>query len=405
MVSTLPCRRRALLPLGAGMVLLAAQSAPAHAMTGDFTWALSLQQRYQQDVFRTGEDGPSDNVTGLRAQTGWTGTTPRSRLQFSYTPEFSAYAQFESLNHLDHQLDSSWQMSPGRRSTLGVRAAGVRTEQQPRFQDFEGSEADPVVPRSLRTTASLEPFYSLALNRRWQLDTRASYRQQRYESANLVDTRVLDLEVSSTAQVGRSQRLGGRITGSSIDQERDALEGGYDSFLRLETLWSWVAGGLFSGSAGAGAFRGSGPGVDARLRPTANLILNWTLSRSTLGTYFDYGYSGTGGLGGSSLSQSGGLRWSRSWGKGLRTGAQAGYLRRERLEGALSDSDEVRGYGTDLDLSYVWRQGLGISVQHGLVRQERSGSADLDYQIASVALTYAPRSGWGAPRPSPGGTP
>jgi len=377
--------------IGAALLPPAFLITPSLAVQGGADYSVALRETYDEDIFRTGQGGAEDYLTTLSLSAGWTGQTPRSSTRFQYLPEYRAYARFDTLDHLDQRFDSAWQFSPGRRSRVGLRQGFARARQQAGFVDFEGGTAQPITPLNWRNSWDFEPSYTLALSRRWDLSTRASYRIQRFQSEDLVDSTQTGLEVSTTSLVGRGQRIGGLLRGDAYSFDEQAVSSEQaDRFLRAEAIWTRDVGRILSWRAGSGFFRASGPGVGAAVKPTLSLNMSWGFPLTRVLVGYDLGYSSSGGLGGVSRSQTAGLGLSRRWGRALQTSVRTTYLSRESLGEEFGALENINGHSADLDVSYTWVTGLGAAFHYTLVRQERSTATELDYQVVAVSMTYTP---------------
>ena len=372
----------------------AALAGPAAGAQHDFNYSVELEERYQQDVFRAGENEQDDIVSSLLLTAGWAGVTPRSTTRVRYQPRYFAYADFSSLNHLEHRADSSWQFSPGRRTQMRLRQGLVLSDEQSAFRDFEDGLEDPIAPRRRRSAWEFEPSVAGQLSRLWDWGARALVRQQRFGGDELRDNRVAGLELSSSARLGAHQRLGGSVRREGVAYEHEDVTSPerFTRFTQAEATWSRDGAPIFGWSASAGAFRAEGDELGAETRPTAGFSLAWNLARSRVGLAYDLGYAASGAVGGGTRSQSLRGNWNRLWGRAFRTAVGAVRIERDRLSGAAQGDQTLEGLSFDLDARYIWLSGLGIQFHHSTIRQDgEAQAATLDYQVVSVGLTYAPR--------------
>lgn len=386
---------------GAGIVaviLIGAGTGLCRAAVARFNRSASLRTLYTQDVFHTGEGGPDDFITGLRLNGDWSELMPRSDFNLSYSPEYFAYADFKDRSHVDHRFRAGWQFTPGRRSTVGLRQGIQVTTRQSGFREAADEEAQPIVENSRRVEWDLEPSWGLDAGRRWRLQTRARYRTQSFQSSDLVDSRQAGLEVSTTSKVGREQRLGVRVRGDVYEFDDGPFSDGSGrrKFVATEVIWTSDSTRIFAWTAGAGGFRGSGEVTSTRVRPTAEASCTWGLRRGRVTLGYDLGYSTSGGLGGSSRSQTGDLSLTHQWGRAVDTWIRGSRIIRDPLEETSSQGQAIHGYLMDAGISFSNPSGFELVVQHKVVRQERATQSTLDYQEASVALVVKPRSARGA---------
>ena len=375
------------------LAVCAALADPAAGAEHRFDYSLGLQERYQQDVFRTGDNEQDDIVSSLLLTGGWTGVTPRSTTRIRYQPRYFAYSDFSSLSRLEHRADSSWQFNSGRRTQMRLRQGLVLSDEQPAFRDFEDGLEDPIAPRSRRSVWELEPSIAVHASRRWDWGARGLVRQQRFGGDELRDNRVVGLEFSSSARLGAHQRLGGSVRREGVTYEHEDVTSPdrFTRFTQAEATWARDGAPVFGWSGSAGAFRAEGDELGAETRPTAGFALSWSLARSRVQVEYDLGYAASGSIGGGTRSQSMRTGWNRLWGRGLHTSVGAARLERDELSGANEGDLVLRGGSLDFDARYTWPSGFGVELHHSAIRQDwETRAVRLDYQIVSLGVVYAP---------------
>ena len=379
---------------GAALVLSCAASGSLQAAVAHFGYSTALRALYTTDVFRNGEGGPGDYVTGLRLNAFWSEQSPRSETRLSYSPEYYTYADFQDLNHLDQRLSATWRFRPNRRSAVALRQGFYLSTRQSSFRESEDEDAQPVVRRSERRDLDFEPSVTMDLGRLWRMETRGRYRSQTFDRPDLVDSTQAGLEVSTTTRVGRESRIGGRVRGDVFDFDQGGATTGAPGRRQLvaaEAVWTSDGSGLFAWSLGAGGFRDRGEGFRVGPKPTLQASCAWGLRAGRFLVAYDLGYSTYGGYGGISRSQTGEIGFVRRWRRAWEMSARGVRISRESLDGVTVQQGSIRGYQFDAGLSYRWTSGVGLLFQQRLIRQAGSIGTDLDYQEVSIAFTFVPR--------------
>jgi hypothetical protein len=429
-------------------LLLLAAPGRAGAVISLFQYGAVLREGYSQDVFREGAGSFDDYVTSARLDGQWALRTQRSATALRYIPEYYAYNQFTDLNHLDHRLQSNWQFTPTRRSTVGVRENFVYSTRQIGFSELVDEQGVPIVPHGRRTMLDLVPFWDFDPTAAWKIETAVTLRSHQFRSEELVDSQQAGIGVTASTQIGGGQRLGGRfhhdrfwfeesrlvlveptvpLTASAVmvvipsDEEGDedepppsekkppflpppppppapepdpvadptftpiAREGG-DQFTSFEMLWSREGMGLFNWNAALGFFRGTQDGRPTGAAPTFSFDLGWVLRQGQMKAGYESGYADTGGLGGISRSRTAELVYLRRWGRPWQLYARGFYLSRGAIAGTIF-GDTLRGYSADVELSYHWMNGLGLVFNHSAVTQDRGGDS-IRFQEAAVSLSF-----------------
>lgn len=381
-------------------------TSPSAALDAEFWYSAALEESRLSDVFRTGGEGQGDYVTRASVTSGWSARTARSTLSIEYTPAYFEYARLSELNHLEHAERTRWSFDLGPRSMFRLGQAFVAGEEQRGLLDVSEEKGEVIQERGRRWVADLTPGYSVALSRRVSLDVGGAYRLSRYEREDLVDSDQVGARIAPTVQVGRASRIGGILSGDSFEFGSGVEVGGrYESFVRLEALWSRSNGRGLDGSVSAGVFRGSGSGLDTAVEPSLRLGLSYQAAGNQVAVSYDLGYSTNPQAARVLRTRSGSLQVGRQWRSGLRTNARAGYLQQDPLEESQDDAGRLDGYGLDLDVAYTWKNGVGLGVRYSRLSQDRLDASDLDYATSTVSLRYQPVRGAersAAPRERPG---
>ena len=393
---------------------LARLAAPAQAAETDFLWDAGLRAIYSQDVLRTGDDTSDDVISSLTASAGVRVRTPRSELLLGYSPELLKYAEFTEFDHLDHHEHGEYTVRPGPRSEFLLREGYSLSTRQVGFADLVGAggaPAQPVTVRTERTVWDVEPRWVFRPRMLHAFTLGALYRSESYggESAGaaggFIDSDQFGMQAQYDHPVGRTQTFGGRIKGDRYRFEQAGLElqsGFYDQFFNLGIAWSLRHPGRFDLSGAAGAYRGSGQGVEDVLKPTADLSGTWQWVRKALRLGYILGYSSGGGLTTSEQSQSVNLNYNVSSVRGWQFGASGSTLRRKPLSDepplvngvpTTGTAEPLYGYHLEVALGRQWRSGLSLSATAGFLHQQettQTGVEDLQFFEGSVGVRFSP---------------
>jgi hypothetical protein len=387
------------------VLLLIATTSLLNAAESEFAYSTRVQEVYTGDVFRTGGDAAEgDFITtfGLQGSLAW--RTPRSVTLIDYSPEYLKYATFDVLDDLNHRFRSSWSMTPGRRSSVGVGLRYSQITQQSGFRDFldlGGDVGEPVVELTRRGIFDFVSHHRVEISRRWSMETRAFYLLQSFDTPDLSDSSSIGLSYSADARVRGTRRLGGivRIGENRFDSGTSASTSGEvrDQVVNAEVFWSQQEGEVFKWRIASGAFRIEGDERPTSTEPTFRLSASWELYKSSLLARYDNGFSISTGAVGTQRRETANATFSRRWGRGFSTSVAGDYIRLENLENDL-EQRSLDGYSVSLEATYNWptRWELRFRVLH--LRQDGTSGRSLDYIEALVGLTFTPDQMSGAAR-------
>ena len=377
-------------------IALLAPKTPCVAADSRFLWEAGGTEIYSQDVLRTGDDGEDDFITSVRLTGALEVATRRSLTSFRYIPEYLRYARLTSLNHLDHRFGGTWRLQTGERSSLGVRQGFADTTRQSGFQDFAGTGgnvSEPVIGQSRRVTWDIEPQWILTPSPASTVSVQATYRVERYDRPELIDSEQAGVAFSSAGRVGRAHMLGGRLRGDAYRYNDDTgpIENVFDRFVNAQLVWTVTSPGRMNLEVAPGVYVGAGNGLDPATGPTLDLVGTWTWRRASLGGSYGLGYSSGGGVSTSDRSQHGDINYRYLWVSGYEFSAGVTYLRRGVVGERFADSLILSGQSAILGLSRKWRSGLGLTLTVSGLRQEEQVGNVLSYLEAAVGLTYVPQ--------------
>jgi hypothetical protein len=367
--------------------------APAGAAEYDFQYDAGLSSSYSQDARRTGDNEDDAYVSAARASAGLLARTPRSETSLLYRPEYVAYEGAGLDDHLDHRLRTDWRLRMGPLSSIEVRQGLTETRRQVGFLDFAGvggNPSEPITETTRRVAWDVQPRLSLAPSQETTATIEALYREESYGLATLVDSRQVGLQGGFERRVGRFQSVGGRIRADSLSFATETTS--FDRFFRAEASWARRVDENTYVQAGAGAYRSTGPAVDAVVRPTADVSGRWTWRRLYLLIEYELSYSTGGGISTSNRSQWGHVALNGTWGRGFEAGSDLGYIYRAAPDARLGGERALGGRSLGLHLAKSWLSGVGVRVRLNGVRQERQTGADLDYWEGALGMTYSPSS-------------
>jgi hypothetical protein len=389
---------RALTRTGVTMLLLAAATSDPQAAEATFAYTTSMEETYNGDVFRFGAAGnaQSDYITTFGVQGSLSSRTPRSQTQFSYTPEYLKYYRFDELDRLNHRLTGSWNMTPGPKSTIGIRTGYSQTNQQSGFQSSAGvggNPNEPILQLTRRVSWDVEPYYRIAPGRDWTMETRLIYRSQSFDDPTLIDGSTAALTYSANRRVGRLRTVGGVLRYGRNFYDRNTLtttaRQGRDQVLNLEASWAQQEGAVFRWRTGLGFFRVLDDTSQSSGAPTLRAAANWNLDRSSIQAGYDLGFSTVTGAVGTARNENTNVAFTRRWGHAFTGAAAVNYIRFRNL--ATSPVERyLDGYSFDLRAAYRWPAHWALSFQMRHLIQEQSNGRSLDYFQASLGLTFAP---------------
>jgi len=383
-----------LAPAAIGVVLAATGGGAATAAEHEFGYEPAASVRYTENVYRDATQVEADTISTLGVALQWAARTPRSTTRLEYLPEMQDYAALDQFDHVDHRLTAGWEMTPGRRSVVGVTQTAESTYRQPEPLEI-GDTLDPVAPLSRRTIVYLRPYWRFQPDRDWVLETRTTHKAEEYEAAGLVDSIRNGVEFSARFQPALGIGLGARTRFEQVEfGESDSPETARDRerYLLVEALLSGSGERRFGWQASVGAYRRQVEGVDQGTEPSGRLEVYWRGQR--LGFNLDYGtgISGSGGLGGSArrdwAAAAMNLRAGRAWDIGARYTDYSNTT----FDDPLSPIETIDGRRGDLSVSYRWQDGVSVSLEGRSVHQQQDEGIPLDYSELILILGFNGRA-------------
>jgi hypothetical protein len=379
------------------VLLLLGTTSLLNAAETEFTYSARGQTIYTTDVFRSGGSGAQDDViTTIGLLANFSSRTPRSETLFNYSPEYLNYATFDDLDDMNHRLQGSWGMTPGPRSSVGVRLVFARITQQSGFRDLAdlgATQSVPVVQTTQRKTLMVEPSHQIDINRRWSMQTTAAYRSQSFSSPNLFDSTTAGLSYASDVLVQGNRRLGGviRYGENNYEQSGTGTAAGTvrDRVVNLEAYWSQDNGEIFNWRIAGGAFRVVGATRPQSTEPSFRLSAAWQFYRTGLQAGYNNSFSATSGAGGTLRSESADINFTQLWGRAFTLSAFVSYLRLETLSNDLQKAS-LDGNSVGFGAAYSWQNRWGLAFRARRLQQEQSAGRRLDYSEASLGVTFTP---------------
>lgn len=387
-----------------GVVFAAMGVGAATAAEHEFGYEPSASVRRTENVYRSATLVEADTISAVGLALQWRASTPRSTTRMEYLPSYQDYASLSQYDHLEHRFMAGWEMTPGRRSAVGVVQSAESTYRQPEPLEV-GDTVDPVAPLTRRTIVYLRPYWKFEPNRHWILESRTSHKAEVYEAPELLDSIRNGVEFSARFRPALGVGLGVRTRFDRWDfGEADTpdIAREREQYLTLEALLSGAGDRRFGWHASVGAYRRQAGEIDTGTEPSGRLEVFWRGRQATLTLDYGTGLASSSGLGGGArrdwATAAVNIRAGRAWDIRARYTDSSNTT----FDDPLSSVETIDGRQGDVSFSYRWRDSVSVAVQGRSVHQQQDQDASLDYAELIFTLGFNGRAA--GHHPNAGGT-